>query len=55
MQPHFYTGNAERVRAYTAKMKLLPLDRAWWFGRDIVDDAIDAFHFVYDAIGDAGQ
>ena len=33
---------------------LLPLDRARWFGRDIVNDAIDAFDFVNDPVGDAG-
>jgi hypothetical protein len=34
---------------------LLPLDRARWFGRDIVNDAVNAFDFVHDAIGDAGE
>jgi hypothetical protein len=34
---------------------LLPLDRAWWFGRDIVNYSIDTFDFINDAVGDTGE
>src|SRR6188472_2809106 len=30
---------------------LLPLDGAWWFAADVVDDAVDAAHLVDDAAG----
>ena len=33
----------------------LPLDRARRFARDVVDDAVDAFDFVADAVGNAGE
>jgi len=33
----------------------LPLDRARRLGRNIVNDAVDAFDFVNDAVGDAGE
>ena len=35
------------------KFLLLPLDRARWFGRDVIDDAVDAFYFIDDSGGDA--
>lgn len=28
---------------------LFPLDRGRWFGRDVIDDAVDALDFVDDA------
>ena len=45
-------GGQAEVRSVT---ELLPLDRARWLARDVVDDAVDAFDFVNDAVGDAGE
>ena len=45
-------GRQAEVRSVT---ELFPLDRAWGLGRNIVNDAVDAFNFVNDAVGDAGE
>ena len=34
---------------------LLPLDGGRGLGGDVVDDAVDAFDFVDDAVGEAGK
>jgi hypothetical protein len=43
------------VPANYVKPPLLPLDGAWWFRRDVVDDAVDASDFGDDAAGDATE
>jgi len=42
-------------RRFRSVTELFPLDRARRLGRNIVNDTIDAFDFVNDAIGDAGK
>ena len=34
---------------------LLPLDCCWWLGGDIIDDAVDATHFVDDLVAGLGK
>ena len=34
---------------------LFPFDGGGWFGGNVVDDAVDAWHLVDDTIGDAAQ
>jgi hypothetical protein len=50
---------AREARALPGKtqsaISSLPLDCARWFGRDIVNDAVNTFDFIHDAVGDAGK
>jgi hypothetical protein len=48
-------AGSQRSEVRDQRSALLPLDGTRWFGRDIVNDAIDAFDFVNDAVGDAGE
>jgi hypothetical protein len=55
--PETRTGFADTnpIANRQSKTASLPFDRARRFSRDIVDDAVDAFDFVNDAVGDAGE
>lgn len=43
-----YIADWRKIR-YASTGKLFPLDRAGWFGGDVIGDAVDAGHFVDDA------
>jgi hypothetical protein len=55
--PETRTGFADTnpIANRQSKTASLPFDRARRLRRDVVDDAVDAFDFVNDPVGDAGE
>jgi hypothetical protein len=55
--PETRTGFADTnpIANRQSKTASLPFDRARRFGGDVVDDAVNAFHFIDDPIGDARE
>jgi hypothetical protein len=55
--PETRTGFADTnpIANRQSKTASLPFDRARRLRRDVVDDAVNAFHFIDDPIGDAGE